>query len=151
MKKLYLAGLISLVVVAGCAKLSAMKGPFDGDAINPAFVEVMVDKIDDKLDLQDEQEAELTAIMETMMQCALQLRPESDALKQQIADELRKKTLDEAALEKLMMARMQQFKTIFSSGKKELVRFHGSLNAAQREALAQLALEHGKHGWHGTK
>ena len=47
--------MITLVAV-GCANYSAMKGPFDGNAVTMSFVEDLADKADDKLDLNDAQQ-----------------------------------------------------------------------------------------------
>lgn len=149
-KVLVLVCLVITLLAVGCAKYSAMKGPFDGNAVNMSFVEYLADKADDKLDLNDAQKQQLVSVIENMVNTALEQREEVRTLKVQIADELRKKNLNQARLDKLMALRMQLFRAVVDSGKSGLAAFHATLNEAQRNALAQLVLEHGT-SWHGMK
>lgn len=150
-KVLVLACLVITLITVGCTKYSAMKGPFDGNAVNKSFVEYLVEKADDKLDLNEAQQQQLTNVITTMVNTALAQRDEVRALKVQIADELRKEHLDQARLDELMALRMQLFRKVIDSGKAELAAFHATLSKTQRNALAQFVLEHGKSCWNGTE
>ena len=152
MKKVLVLGCLAITLLAvGCTKYSAMKGPFDGNSVNKSFVEYLVDKADDKLDLNEAQQQQLAGVITTMVNTALAQRDEVRALKVQIADELRKENLDQARLDELMALRMQLFRKVIDSGKAELAAFHATLSETQRNALAQFVLEHGKSCWNGTE
>jgi uncharacterized membrane protein len=152
MKKiLFVVVLASVAMVGACTKFAAMKGPFDGNEVNAAFVEYVVDKTDDRLDLTKEQRDQFQAMVESMAAKALEQRPETDALRERMADEIRKPHLDTDKLHALIKERMDLFRIIMDEEKDEFVAFHASLSEKQREALAQLVLDHGKNGWHGRR
>ncbi|WP_027184412.1 Spy/CpxP family protein refolding chaperone [Desulfovibrio inopinatus] len=151
MKKLLIVGVLASVVMLGaCTQFAAMKGPFDGNEVNTAFIEYVVDKTEERLDLTKEQRDQFKAIVESMTAKALEQRPETDALREKMADEIRKPQLDTDKLNALIKERMQLFRIIMEEEKSDFVAFHASLTAKQREALAQLVLDHGKKGWHGS-
>ncbi|WFS63836.1 Spy/CpxP family protein refolding chaperone [Pseudodesulfovibrio thermohalotolerans] len=151
MKRMLIIGILAGVAMLGaCTKFAAMKGPFDGNEVNAAFVEYVVDKADDRLDLTDEQCDQFRAMVEKMAARALDQRPEVDALREKMADEVRKPRLDMDTMEALMKERMQLFRIIMEEEKDDFVAFHAKLSDSQRDALAQLLLNHGKKGWHSS-
>lgn len=151
MKKMTIIALLSAVaMLAACTKYAAMKGPFDEDGVNTAFVEYVTDKAGDKLDLTDSQRQEFQGLVDRMMANALERRPEVQKLRGKIADEVRKPQLDVEMVECLMKARMQLYRAVLEESRQDLVDFHANLTPAQREALAQMILDHGKKGWHGA-
>ncbi|WP_207260261.1 Spy/CpxP family protein refolding chaperone [Desulfovibrio sp. Huiquan2017] len=151
MKKMLIIGVLTGVAMLGaCTKFAAMKGPFDGNKVNTAFVEYVVDKVEDRLDLTEEQRDQFKAMVERMAARALEQRPEVDALRAKMAEEIRKPRLDMDTLETLMKERMQFFRIIMEEEKDAFVAFHANLTDEQKGALAQLILDHGKNGWHGA-
>ncbi|WP_320009374.1 Spy/CpxP family protein refolding chaperone [Maridesulfovibrio sp.] len=148
-KILIIAVLSSVVMLGACTKFAAMKGPFDGNEVNIAFVEYLVEKTDDRLDLTSDQRDHFKAIVESMAAKALAQRPETEGLRKRMADTVRKPQFDMEKMEELIKERMQLFHNIFEEEKADFAAFHASLTAKQREALAQLILDHGKKGWHG--
>lgn len=152
MKKLLIIGLLTSVAMLGaCTKFAAMKGPIDGNEVNPAFVEYVVDKTEDRLDLSEEQREQFKAIVDSMAAKILEQRPEADGLREKMADEVRKPQLDMDKMEMLLKERMQLFRMILETEKDAFAAFHASLNEKQRNALAQLVLDHGRKGWHGSR
>jgi Spy/CpxP family protein refolding chaperone len=151
MKRMLIVGMLAGVVMLGaCTKFAAMKGPFDGNEVNTAFVEYVVDKAEDRLDLTDEQRDQLRVMVEEMAARALEQRPEVDALRAKMAEEVRKPRLDMDTMEALMKERMQLFCIIMEEEKDDFVAFHATLTDEQKDALAKLILDHGKKGWHGS-
>lgn len=151
MRKFMIIGVLACVVMLGaCTRFAAMKGPFDGNEVNTAFVEYVVDNTAKQLDLTGEQRDQFRGMVAKMAARALEQRSETDALRQKMADELRKPRLDTDTLDALLKERMQLFRLILEAGKNEFAAFHASLTAEQREALARLILDHGKKGWHGS-
>ena len=138
--------LLALLTLGACSHYGAMEGPFEGDSINPDFVDRIVDKADDKLDLNDAQEAQFRKAMETMLNKAQSQRDESDRIRTQLADELRKETLDQSKVDNLLERKSELMKNVMESGKQELATFHSMLNADQRDKLAEMVLERGRHG-----
>jgi len=151
MKRMLIVGMLAgVVMLSACTKFAAMKGPFDGNEVNTAFVEYVVDKAEDRLDLTDEQRDQLRVMVEEMAAKALEQRPEVDALRAKMAEEVRKPRLDMDTMEALMKERMQLFCIIMEEEKDDFVAFHATLTDEQKDALAQLILDHGKKGWHGS-
>lgn len=145
MKKMAAIGLVAcLVLFAGCAKFRAMKGPVDGDAVNGAFVDYVVDRVGGKVDLNDEQRAQLERCVTHIARQALEQRAEAEDIRRLMAEELRKERLDLAALNDLLDRRVRLARQALASGEDEFAALHASLDAEQREALAQLVLEHGR-------
>jgi len=152
MKKLLIIGvLVSVSLLGACTKFAAMKGPINGNEVNAAFVEYIVDKTQDRLDLTNEQSDQLKTMVERMAAKALKQRPEANALREKMADEIRQPQLDMDKIEALLKERMQLFRIIIQEQEEAFIAFHASLSEAQREALAQLILDHGKKGWHGSR
>jgi len=143
--------LVCVAVVGACTRYAAMKGPFDGEAINTAFLEFVVDKADDKLNLTDSQQIELSGLVEKMLLTALEQRPQADALRKELATQMLNEELDMDAVEAIIAKRMQLYHSVLEIGKSELVAFHGTLTDEQRTELCRFIMEHGKHGWHGSK
>ncbi|WP_419787184.1 Spy/CpxP family protein refolding chaperone [Pseudodesulfovibrio sp.] len=150
-KMLIISVLVGVVMLGACTRFAAMKGPFNGDAVNTAFVEYVVDKAEDRLDLTDEQRDQFRVMVEKMAAKALEQRPEVNALRVKMAEEVRKPRLDMDAMEALMKERMQLFCIIMEEEKDAFVAFHATLTDEQKGALAQLILDHGKKGWHGSQ
>jgi len=151
MKKMLIIGvLVGVAMLGACTRFAAMKGPFDGNEVNTAFVEYVVDKAEDRLDLTDEQRDQFKAMVEKMAARALEQRPEVDSLRAKMAEEVRKPRLDMDTMEALMKERMQLFRIIMEEEKDDFVAFHATLTDEQKGALAQLILDHGKKGWHGS-
>lgn len=132
-----------------CTKYAAIKGPFDGDTINQDFMEYVVDKAEDKLELSEEQRVQFQAVVLNMLTTALEQRSKTDELRELTATEMRKAKLDMKKVNELLVCRMKLLRGVMKSGEDEFLKFHSSLTADQREALAQLILDHGKNGWHG--
>lgn len=86
-----------------------MKGPLHGNDGNAAFVASVVDKAEDRLDLTDEQ------------------RPEVEALRAKMAEEVRKPRLDMDTMEALLKERTQLFRIIMEEGKDDFVAFYAKL------------------------
>lgn len=150
MKKLMIVALVASVAVVGaCTRFAAMKGPFDGDSINGAFVEYVTDKADDRLQLDDAQRAELETIIQKMMTKALEQRPQTKLLREAMAAEVCKPNLDMDKMDELMMQRMHLLGAVLDDSRQDFITFHASLDETQRKALAQAILDHGKKGWHG--
>lgn len=151
MKRILVLGILAGVAVVGaCTKFSAMKGPFDGNKINPAFIEYVADKAEDRLDLTNEQRDQFKAMVEKIAARMVEQRPQVDALREKMADEVRKPRLDMDSMAALMKERMHLFSTIMKEEKDDFVLFHAQLTQKQKEALAQLILDHGRKGWHGS-
>ncbi|WP_338669732.1 Spy/CpxP family protein refolding chaperone [Pseudodesulfovibrio methanolicus] len=151
MRKMLIIGvLVGVVMLGACTRYAAMKGPFDGNEVNTAFVEYVVDNAQDRLDLTDEQRDQFRVMVEEMAARALEQRPEVAALREKMAEEVRKPRLDMDTMEALMRERMQLFRIIVEEEKDEFVAFHATLTDEQKGALAQLILDHGKKGWHGS-
>ena len=142
--------LADVSMLGACTKFAAMKGPFDGNEVNTAFVEYVVGKAEDRLDLADEQCDQFRAMVGKMAARALEQRPEVDALHAKMADEVRKPRLDMDKMATLMKQRMQLFSVIMEEEKDDFASFHSRLSDSQKDALAQLMLGHGKKGWHGS-
>lgn len=151
MKKLLIVCVLTGVTMLGaCTKFYAMKGPFDDNAVNPAFVEYISGKAEDRLDLTEAQRGHLQSIIHKMTAKALEQRPQVNELRAKMAAEVKKPQLDMDKMEMLMKERMQFFRVIMDSEKEDLLIFHSTLSEFQREALAKLILDHGKKGWHGS-
>ena len=151
MKKILIIGvLVGVATLGACTKFAAMKGPFDGNEVNTAFVEYVVDKAEDRLDLTDGQQDQFKALVEKIAAKMLEQRPEADALRAKMAEEVRKPQLDMDTMEALIKVRMQLFHTIMEENKNEFVAFHAKLTDEQKGALAQLIIDHGKKNWHGS-
>ena len=149
-KKMIIGMLVCLAMLGACTKYAAMKGPVDGDKVNPAFVEYVVDKAEDRLDLTQQQRHLFQAMVQDVADNILESRPEADALYAQIADEVRQPRLDVDKVEGLFLKRMQFFRRVIEEEKGRFAAFHASLTDGQRAALAQLILDHRKKGWHGS-
>jgi uncharacterized membrane protein len=151
MKKIIvISGLVLLTLCAACTRFAAMKGPFDGETVNPAFVQYIGDKAEDQLALTEDQRIEFDAIVNKAMRKALEQRSHAKALKVQAAEIVRAEALDMGGLEALLRKRMDLMKIVLDSVKGDLKAFHATLSAVQREKLAKLLLEHGSKGWHGA-
>ena len=152
MKKMLIIGVLASVAMLGaCTKLAAMKGPFDGNEVNTAFVEYVVGKAEDRLDLTNEQRGLFKAMVAKMAARALEQRPEVDALRASMAEEVSKPRLDMDTVEALMKERVQLLRVIVEEEKDDLVAFHAMLTDRQKGALTQLIIDHGKKGWHGSR
>lgn len=150
MKKiLIIAVLASVAMLGACTKFAAMKGPIVDDGINEAFVEYVTDKADDRLDLSDEQERQFHAMVRDMVATALEQQPQTEELRLMAAEEIRKEHLDMDKLVDIMRERADLLKLVMKSGRQDFINFHASLTPQQREAMAQLIIDHGKKGWHG--
>jgi len=148
-KKLMAIGMIALTVLilagAACSRHAFLK-PFDGDAVNPAFVYNVTDKVVRRLQLNPQQRELCTKAVQTMANTALAQRSESGALRERLAMELGKDTPDWKAVEALTTRKAELFKLVMDSGWAELIALHATLSPSQRAALAQLILDHGGEG-----
>lgn len=136
------------IVLGACSKFMVMKGPFNGNEVNAVFIEYIVDKTKDRLDLASEQCDQLKLIVEKMTARALQQRPEANDLLHKIADEVRKPQLDMDKIASLVRERMQLFRVIMEDEKDDFVSFHSKLTDEQKDKLVKLILDHGTNGWH---
>jgi len=150
MKRWLIIGVLTGGIVLGaCSKFMVMKGPFNGNEVNAVFVEYIVDKTKDRLDLTGEQCDQLKLIVEKMTARALQQRPEAEALRSKMADEVRKPQLDLDKMASLVRDRMQLFRVMMEEEKDDFASFHSNLTAEQKDTLAKLILDHDTKGWHG--
>ena len=140
--------LFVLMLTGACSHFAAMKGPFDGNAVNPAFVDAIVDRTESKLDFTQEQSDRFRQAVGKVMATALMQRPQNEKLKQELAESLRKPELDTQKIQDIMDRKRQAMRNFLNSGMKDLRELHATLAPEQREKLAQLVLEHGKEGWH---
>jgi uncharacterized membrane protein len=146
----WVCGLLAGLTLAGlslgaCARLGAMKGPFDGDRVNLDFVERMTYKTEKRLDLDPEQRERCRAMYERLLTSALAQRKESQTLKTQLAEALRKERLDQAEVDRLLEGLHGRLRAVLDSVKPDLAALHATLDAQQREKLAELVLEHGRN------
>jgi Spy/CpxP family protein refolding chaperone len=154
MKK-WIIGAVALLVVfgvlvgTGCTYLQAAKGPFDGDTVNQAFVEHVVDKVGHRLDLTPYQTARFRETVTAMLTKALARREETRAVREALAGELGKDQLDRKAVEALLHRRLELAQAVLESGADDLIALHATLRPEQRALLSELVLEHGGSGGHG--
>lgn len=151
----WICGLVAGLTLAGlslgaCARLGALKGPFDGDRVNLDFVERMTYKTEKRLDLNPEQRERCRALYEKLLTNALAQRKEAQALKVRLTDALRKERLDQTEVDGLLENLHSRLRALLESVKPDLAALHATLNPEQREKLAEMILDHGAKACHSA-
>lgn len=141
--------LMGLLSLGACTKYQAMKGPYEGDGINTAFVDYMADRAEDRLDLTESQTAQYRTLIRNLLIEGQELKPQNEALRQGLAASLRKENPTRAEFESFLEAKEELMRTVMYSGIDDFMDFHATLTPEQRNKLADLVLEMGKDGWRG--
>ncbi|TVM17670.1 hypothetical protein DPQ33_08500 [Oceanidesulfovibrio indonesiensis] len=140
--------LIAAVGLGACARYSAMKGPFKDDAINPAFVDHVVEKTERELDLTTYQSDRFRALVEKGLTSMLEQRPQKEAVGRDLALMLRQEHLSKKEVAQLLNRKGSLIRTVLDNTMDDFIAWHALLDDAQRNELAELVLRHeqGPHG-----
>lgn len=141
--------LLAALSLGACSQYRAMKGPYENAQINTAFVDYMVDKADSRLDLTPAQSDLYRTVIENLLAKGLAERPRNRQLTRDMAAAMRQERLDAEQLEGFLERKSEIMRAIMSSGIDDFIAFHDSLNAQQRNKLADLLLEMGDKAWQG--
>jgi Spy/CpxP family protein refolding chaperone len=141
--------LMGLLSLGACTKHQAMKGPYEGDNINTAFVDYMAGRAQDRLDLTEAQTTQYRQLVRNLLVKGQELKPQNEALRRDLAASLRKENPTRAEFERFLAAKEEIMRTVMYSGIDDFMAFHATLTPEQRNKLANLVQEMGKDGWRG--
>ena len=97
--------------------------------------EHMVERISDKLDLNDEQKQKLEAVKDALLKGRQDLLQERAEVMDQLIEEIRKPEIDQAQVLTLIEERKSAIDTMTSRVLEPMIEFHKSLNDTQREKI----------------
>lgn len=98
-------------------------------------VNYIKEKITEKLDLSEDQISTLDRIGNEMMAKREQMQTEREAFRSQFMDELRKESVDPAALKSLFQSKLPVIEDFMSMAAENIAEFHSILTPEQREKL----------------
>ncbi|MFW5734965.1 MAG: hypothetical protein ACOCWR_07900 [Oceanidesulfovibrio sp.] len=138
---LWTALILAAVGLGACAHYSAMKGPFKDDAINPAFVDRVVEKTGDELDMTQYQAEMFRTLVNNSLATMLEQRSQSEAIRRDLALTLRNEEVSRADLSQLLNRKGSLMRAVLDSALDDFIAWHGVLDETQRNTLAELVLE----------
>ena len=146
MKRLTKVAIVSSVLVIGAGTLAACSHHYKTPEERAAWI---VEKISDKLDLNDMQKAKLDVVKTEMIKLRKQFDGDKEATHKQMLEVVSKPTLDRDALLNMIRARTEVVSTNSPQIVAALGDFYDSLNPNQQEQVRKKMkedMEH--HGWH---
>ena len=146
MKHLAKIAIVSSVLVIGAGTLAACghhhKTPEER-------AEWMVEKVADKLELDDMQKARLAAVKSEMMKLRKEFRGDQDGSREQVLAMVSESTLDQDALLNMINARTQAVSTNAPQIVAALGEFYDNLNPEQQAEVREAIAKGMKHRhWH---
>lgn len=138
---------VPLVVLLGVGAAGAGYKHYRGH-----YPDHMVERISDRLELNDEQRQKLETVKEAIMHGREQLRADRTNAVDDIIAEIRKPEIDEARALELIAQRMSRIDDMAKGIVAPMVEFHKSLDDTQREKIINLleSMRDWGHGrWHG--
>ena len=144
MRRLTKMAIVSVVLVIGAGMLAACSHPKTPEE----RADWMVNKISDKLDLNDAQKAKLEVVKTEMMKLRTQFDGDKAASEKKMLEIVSKPKMDRDALLNMINARTQAVSTNAPQIVTALGDFYDSLNPDQQKKVRDEMKEKMEHRWH---
>lgn len=133
-KRIIIISMVSLLLLGG---LAACKHRYHHRGLDQFDIEAMVNRVADKLDLTESQQADLTAIAAELVADAKAMRADRRAHHAQVAAMVRSEQIDRTQVDAMVQAKREKISALIDKATDRLVTFHATLTPEQREILAK--------------